>query len=370
MAKREFVMLAHTYNPVKHGVASYMVSEKLDGIRAFWDGGFTCGMPTSEIPWANTDKDHIYKKQMISTGLWTRYGHVIHAPKWFTDQLDGMPLDGELWMGRRKFQRTMSIVRKHDPIDSEWENISYKVFDSPNFFTIFADGRINNTNYKKTFDGIVDWAFEHAVAVFQLNRFTPFEFRLKALKNRLIGNEVIQVLDHIQLPPQTDAAHKQLDMFINAVLDKGGEGVILRKRAALYSCERSYDILKFKPWFDDEAVVIGYKWADETDMERSISGEVTNKLLGLMGSLVLEYKGHRFKLSGFTDVEREMVDKAGSYSAARDFGELHPNEEVSDEFENPTFRRGSIVTFKYRELSDDGVPKEARFFRGGKSNPD
>lgn len=368
MAKREFVMLAHTYDPVKHGVAGYMASEKLDGIRAFWDGGFTRGMPSVEIPWANIDKDHIYKKKMISTGLWTRYGHVLHAPEWFVSDLLGMPLDGELWMGRGLFQKTMSAVRKHDPIDSEWEQISYKVFDSPHFDIIFADGRINNTNYKKTFNGITEWVKEHAVAVAQLNQFTPFEFRLRTLKNRLNGSEVAQALEHVQLAMQTDAAKAQLDIFINAVLDKGGEGVILRKRSALYSCERSYDILKLKPWFDDEAIVVGYRWARETDLERSVSGETTNKLLGLMGSLVCEYKGHTFKLSGFTDSEREMVDKAGSRSAARDFGELHPDQEVSDDFESPTFPRGSIVTFKYRELSVDDVPKEARYWRKHETN--
>ncbi len=363
MAKREFVMLAHTYNPEKHGVAGYMVSEKLDGIRAFWDGGFTRGMPASEVPWANTDKDHIYKKQVISTGLWTRYGHVIHAPDWFVDQIEGMPLDGELWMGRGLFQKTMSTVRKHDPIDSEWENINYKVFDSPNYHVIFANGRINNTNFKKTLCNVDLWAHDNGLAIFQMNRYTPFEFRYKALKNRLIGNEVVHVLNHIQLPMQTDAAKIHLDMFINSVLDKGGEGVILRKRTAMYVCERSYDILKYKPWFDDEATVIGYRWGRETNLEKSISGETTNKLLGLMGSLILDYKGHEFKLSGFTDLERAMIDRNGSYEEAYVFGELNPDEEVTDEFENPTFPRGSSVTFKYRELSVDGVPKEARYWR-------
>ena len=64
-------------------LTGWWMSEKLDGVRAYWDG-----------------------KQFLS-----RQGNVYHAPDWFRAALPGEPLDGELWMDRKAFQRTVSVVR-------------------------------------------------------------------------------------------------------------------------------------------------------------------------------------------------------------------------------------------------------------------
>ena len=53
MARREFLQLADHYDPRKHDVAGWFVSEKLDGTRCFWDGGLTRGLPTEQVPWAS-----------------------------------------------------------------------------------------------------------------------------------------------------------------------------------------------------------------------------------------------------------------------------------------------------------------------------
>ena len=53
MARREFLQLADHYNPHKHNVAGWFVSEKLDGQRCFWDGGISRGLPTEQVPWAS-----------------------------------------------------------------------------------------------------------------------------------------------------------------------------------------------------------------------------------------------------------------------------------------------------------------------------
>ena len=45
---REFVQLAQVYDPKKHGIAGWFVSEKLDGMRCLWDGGITRGLPVVE----------------------------------------------------------------------------------------------------------------------------------------------------------------------------------------------------------------------------------------------------------------------------------------------------------------------------------
>jgi ATP-dependent DNA ligase len=41
MAKREFLMLAHKHEG--QNILGWLYSEKLDGMRCFWDGGITRG---------------------------------------------------------------------------------------------------------------------------------------------------------------------------------------------------------------------------------------------------------------------------------------------------------------------------------------
>jgi DNA ligase 1 len=82
---------------------SYALSEKLDGVRALWDG----------------------KK------LRFRSGREIAAPGWFLAALPAEALDGELWMGRGSFDRLSAAVRKAQPVDEEWRAVRYMVFDAP-----------------------------------------------------------------------------------------------------------------------------------------------------------------------------------------------------------------------------------------------
>lgn len=81
----------------------YWVSEKYDGMRAYWDG----------------------------TSFWTRGGEVIRAPAWFTAGWPGLALDGELWAGRGNFNETVSTARRHLPQDAAWRQLRFMVFDLP-----------------------------------------------------------------------------------------------------------------------------------------------------------------------------------------------------------------------------------------------
>src|SRR5438876_4453476 len=83
-------------------LSDWWMSEKLDGVRAYWDG-----------------------KQFLS-----RQGNLYHAPAWFIDGLPQVPLDGELWIDRKKFQRTVSIVRRQDK-SGLWNEVRFLVFDAP-----------------------------------------------------------------------------------------------------------------------------------------------------------------------------------------------------------------------------------------------
>jgi hypothetical protein len=123
---REFLMLAKEFDPASHRIAHCYLSLKLDGQRAFWDGGISRGLPKPGIPWANNKKDERYKEPPVATGLWSRYGNVIHAPDWFLDDLPkGIFLDGELYAGRGKFQEARSIISTIVPNAEAWKVIKY-----------------------------------------------------------------------------------------------------------------------------------------------------------------------------------------------------------------------------------------------------
>lgn len=96
------LMLANVYRP---GVPlqAYWLSEKYDGLRAFWDG----------------------------QRLQTRGGETIAAPAWFTAQWPPEPMDGELWAGRGSFEDTLSTVRRQTPDDEAWRAVRFMVFDLP-----------------------------------------------------------------------------------------------------------------------------------------------------------------------------------------------------------------------------------------------
>ena len=83
--------------------ADYWISEKLDGVRAYWDG----------------------------QRLLFRSGRRIAAPDWFIASLPKAPLDGELWMGRGAFERLSGVVRRAIPVDEEWRGVRYMIFELP-----------------------------------------------------------------------------------------------------------------------------------------------------------------------------------------------------------------------------------------------
>jgi DNA ligase-1 len=98
------LMLAETYDGESEiDVSAFYVSEKLDGVRAYWDG----------------------------RNLITRGGHSIDVPDWFTRDWPAIPMDGELWGGRGTFERTSGTVRSRDAGDDAWRSIRYFVFDLP-----------------------------------------------------------------------------------------------------------------------------------------------------------------------------------------------------------------------------------------------
>ncbi|WCP65767.1 DNA ligase [Vibrio tubiashii] len=96
------VTLAASYE-ANIDVSDYWKSEKLDGIRAIWNG--------------NT--------------LITRNGNPISAPHWFIEALPDYPLEGELWAGRGNFHLVQQTVLDKVPSDAGWKKIKFMLFDVP-----------------------------------------------------------------------------------------------------------------------------------------------------------------------------------------------------------------------------------------------
>ena len=94
-------LLAKVYK--QENVSEWWVSEKLDGVRAIWNG----------------EKLHF------------RSGKLISAPDWFTENFPEQLMDGELWMGRGTFEKLSGIVRKIQPNHNDWRQVRYMLFELP-----------------------------------------------------------------------------------------------------------------------------------------------------------------------------------------------------------------------------------------------
>lgn len=353
MAKREFVQLAHVLDGTKHPVGGKFMSEKLDGERAIWDGGVTRGLKVTDVPWANTAKD---KKDFYATGLWTRRGKVILAPNWFIDLLPKMVLDGELFAGRSRFQTLSSIVRNQSGT-SDWTNIEYRVFDTPPIDRWLADGEIKDKpHFVKSLRGCREWWHERCKGTTVADANQTFQQRQVLLK--MVGTWGKNCFPHPQeqLPSIEKLAKVRMDQYLEEVLGNGGEGLILKSGHCFWLPERVHDMLKYKPWNDLEADVIGYTTGRET--------ELGSRLLGKMGALICKIPAGEFKVSGFTDDERELAATGGDGTRdAPGWARENPDEVCPGWLHNPKFPRGSRVTIKYRELTDSGLPKEGRYWR-------
>jgi len=356
MARRELLQLAKKYRPGKDKIAGWYLSEKLDGTRCFWDGGLSRGLPTEQVPWASVTDPKTGKKKAkikpVATGLWSRYGNPIIAPDDFLNLLPCVPLDGELWAGRGNFQLCRSICGGDSP-DPRFSQIEFAVYGTPPLNRLFCDGEIKNTNHVAEFREIEKW-IDNRIAktgmeFFALQADALFDHELLALREYL-DHDRVYMLQQIKLPEDEQAAVEQIDAEINKVLERGGEGVMLRDPFQPWTPKRVSSLLKYKPFEDDEGTLVGFTSGRETDKG--------SKHRGKIGALILDYQGKRLELSGLTDEEREFADHMAETLAYE-----NPGKEMPPGVQAKHFKKGQRVTFIYRELTDDGIPKEARYFR-------
>ena len=97
------LMLAQSYDSKVHDPSGWLMSEKLDGVRCYWNG---------EI-------------------LYSRNGVKVRAPKEWTNQLPKIALDGELWSKRDDFHNICTIAIHKEHGYEHWKQIKYMIFDAP-----------------------------------------------------------------------------------------------------------------------------------------------------------------------------------------------------------------------------------------------
>ena len=209
-----------------------LVSEKYDGVRALWDG----------------------------RTLRHRSGRSVSVPRSFVDALPAEPLDGELWLGRGRFDALSGIVRKAEPRLQEWVAVRYMAFDLPGAEGSFAERSV----------------------------------RLAAIVARTNSPQ-------LEAAPQLRIADRPaLQRRLDAVVAAGGEGLMLHRADAAWAPGRSDALMKLKPHLDAEAEVVGQR-------------EGRGKYRGLIGALeVRAPDGRRFLVgSGLGDALRHDPPRPG-----------------------------------------------------------
>jgi DNA ligase-1 len=211
----------------------FLVSEKLDGARAFWDG----------------------------ERLRFRSGLGVAAPAGFLQRLPPVALDGELWLGRGRFEQLSGIVRRQRPDETDWRDVRYMVFELPGGSGSFVQRAGRLAELARS----IAWPSLQAVA---------------------------------QAPV---AGRAGLQRRLAEVLRVGGEGLVLHRADAPYVNGRSPVLLKLKPVHDAEALVLGH-----------VPGR--GRHAGRMGALrVRTSDGRDFLLgTGFSDAQRDAPPVPGS----------------------------------------------------------
>ncbi len=146
-----FCIQAHTFELqlpriyTDQNISGWLMSEKLDGIRGYWDGKV----------------------------LRTKQGYRIYAPQYFTKQFPPFALDGELWIGRGAFEAVQSVVLDDEPSHA-WKKVTYNIFEVPG-----AKGGFLNRLKKAE-----NWFHEHPSQYVRIVRQYPCHDR-KALESFL-----------------------------------------------------------------------------------------------------------------------------------------------------------------------------------------
>lgn len=269
-AAKVALLLAHKFelDSNKRDPTGWWMSEKLDGIRAFYDG-----------------RDAIF----------SRLGKKFYPPKEFVNRLPkGISLDGELFIDRDSFDTTSGVVRSHS--GEGWEAVKFMVFDLPSETRLTFEERQDKLNT----------LFPQPMVV-TVPSFDDAESQVNEADAEAVA--VVEVVKQVKC-----RGLDHLKDELRAVQAHDGEGLMLRQPGSFYVGKRSTSLLKVKTFYDAEARVVGYKpgkvsvdsgWC-ATPSRLTVTVLTQGKYVGMTGSLTCEMaNGKQFDVgSGLTDERR------------------------------------------------------------------
>lgn len=251
-------------------VGGWLASEKLDGVRAYWNG----------------------------RNLLSRNGKILAAPGGWSAHFPPFALDGELYTARGEFEKIQSIVMDKTPGVAAWREIKFYVFDVPE-----ASGGL-------------------------LERLSELEKFI--LQNPQAGQN-LKIIKQVKVKDNAE-----FEAFADAVIAKGGEGAVAREPNAPYERKRSKNALKYKKFKDAECEVISINKG---------SGKYAN----FAGSLTCKALGSKDDKEKAGEPKEGTIFKIGSG--------------LSDENRQEPPRIGSIITYKFQNLTSNGKPRFPIFLR-------
>jgi len=284
MLAQEYTIGDDRIDPVGH-----FCSEKLDGYRAIFKGG----------------------------EFHSRNDKMYNSPLWFRKCLPDRVIDGELWISREEFEK-MGCVRKKEPVDSEWMEVTFQVYD-----IIDCEGGFGSRLkelLKIVKEATKKWNIYRKKLGKDDERFLKMKCPL-----RFVTQTPVKSVSHLK------------ELF-HRFVSQGAEGIMIKDPNSLYEPgKRSKKLLKIKPSFDAEGIIIGYKPGN--GKYKDLLGAFVCKQLMNHGSYssIDENKDHIFSISGMDD------DVRNSYK------ETHPV--------------GTIISYEHSGITGRGVPRFARYLR-------
>ena len=276
----------------------------------------TVSGPPPPIGWWASEKFDGYRSQWMfeEKEFYSRALKIFNAPEWFKK---AMPLkekiDGELWVGRENFQ-SMGVVRRKVPDEEGWLVVKFMAYDLP-------------------------------------DKDKPFSERVKLLKKVVKDNEVRWNIIRKKLPPpfntvdcplvfasQTKVKSEDHMMTIyNKVIQNGAEGLMIKQGESMYCDGRSSLMLKLKPSFDEEAIIVDYS-------------DGKGKYLGMLGGFVCQPLINMDKYHVVDKKEQHVFTVSGMDDSIRGgYMETHPI--------------GTVITITHSGRTDSGKPRFARYIR-------
>lgn len=309
----------------------YVMSEKLDGVRAIWDG----------------------------ENLKSRSGRIFSVPKCWLDKLPPFGLDGELFIDRGRFEEVLSIVsRGENECEQckceEWQKVGYFIFDVPNCDD-FLNADLKKTNLSKTDSSNIK-------SCTLLERLAVLEIWLKNSENlqrdfSLDSSLKIEQKSMLHIIPQIFIdSQKELDSKLKEVIKGGGEGLVIRKNNAPYERFRTPNAMKLKGYEDAECVVVAHNIG---------KGKYANAL----GSITCESlelpKSNVSKSTLQTNAPATKKSKSINHSTNPTIEKIRfkIGSGFSDKMRANPPPLGTIITYKYYGTTKNGLPRFPIFLR-------